>query len=82
MSAGPRGRRKGGFIRRRRVCRFCAEKIDYIDYKDVKLLSSFIPERGKIIPRRISGTCATHQRMLATAVKRARNAAFLPYTTD
>lgn len=82
MSSGPRGRRKGGFIRRRRVCRFCAEKIDYIDYKDIRLLSAFIPERGKIIPRRISGTCATHQRMLATGVKRARNAAFLPYTTD
>ena len=82
MSNNPRGRRKGGFIRRRRVCRFCAEKIDYIDYKDVKLLGNFIPERGKIIPRRISGTCATHQRMLATAVKRARNAAILPYTTD
>jgi small subunit ribosomal protein S18 len=82
MSSNPRGRRKGGFIRRRRVCRFCAEKIDYIDYKDVKLLGNFIPERGKIIPRRISGTCATHQRMLATAVKRARNAAILPYTTD
>lgn len=80
--ATPRGRRKGGFIRRRRVCRFCAEKIDYIDYKDVKLLASFVPERGKIIPRRISGTCATHQRMLAQAVKRARNVAFLPYTTD
>lgn len=80
--ANPRGKRKGGFIRRRRVCKFCAEKIDYIDYKDVKLLAGFIPERGKILPRRISGTCATHQRMLATAVKRARNAAFLPYTTD
>ena len=80
--ATPRARRKGGFIRRRRVCRFCAEKIDYIDYKDQKLLLSFIPERGKIIPRRISGTCATHQRMLAQAVKRARNAAILPYTTD
>ena len=80
--ATPRARRKGGFIRRRRVCRFCAEKIDYIDYKDQKLLLNFIPERGKIIPRRISGTCATHQRMLAQAVKRARNAAILPYTMD
>jgi small subunit ribosomal protein S18 len=80
--ATPRARRKGGFIRRRRVCRFCAEKIDYIDYKDQKLLLNFIPERGKIIPRRISGTCATHQRMLAQAVKRARNCAILPYTTD
>lgn len=82
MSTGPRPKRKGGFIRRRRVCRFCAEKIDYIDYKDMKLLGAFIPERGKIIPRRISGTCATHQRMLSEAIKRARNAAFLPYTTD
>ena len=68
--------------RRRRACRLCAEKIDYIDYKDVKLLGAFIPERGKILPRRISGTCATHQRMLSEAIKRARNAAFLPYTTD
>jgi small subunit ribosomal protein S18 len=80
--ATPRGKRKGGFIRRRRVCKFCAEKIDYIDYKDVKLLQGFIPERGKILPRRISGTCAIHQRMLAEAVKRARNVALLPYTTD
>jgi small subunit ribosomal protein S18 len=80
--ATPRGKRKGGFIRRRRVCKFCAEKIDHIDYKDVKLLQGFIPERGKILPRRISGTCATHQRMLAEAVKRARNVALLPYTTD
>jgi len=81
MSA-PRGKRKGGFIRRRRVCKFCAEKIDYIDYKDVNLLKQFVPERGKILPRRISGTCAIHQRMLAEAVKRARNVALLPYTTD
>ena len=80
--ATPRGKRKGGFIRRRRVCKFCSEKIDYIDYKDVKLLAQFIPERGKILPRRISGTCAIHQRMLAEAVKRARNVALLPYTTD
>jgi small subunit ribosomal protein S18 len=82
MASAPRPKRKGGFIRRRRVCRFCAEKIDYIDYKDVKLLGAFIPERGKILPRRISGTCATHQRMLSESIKRARNAAFLPYTTD
>ena len=82
MASAPRPKRKGGFIRRRRVCRFCAEKIDIIDYKDVKLLGAFIPERGKILPRRISGTCATHQRMLSEGIKRARNAAFLPYTTD
>jgi small subunit ribosomal protein S18 len=76
---------KGGrrtFFRRRRVCKFCAEKIDYIGYKDVKLLTPFIPERGKIQPRRISGTCATHQRALQTAIKRARQLALVPYVTD
>ena len=59
------------FFRRRRVCKFCAEKIDYINYKDVRLLAPFLPERGKIQPRRISGTCALHQRKLQTAIKRA-----------
>jgi small subunit ribosomal protein S18 len=80
-----RGDRRGGGGRRmhrRKVCGFCREKIDLIDYKDVKLLQGFIPERGKILPRRISGTCATHQRMLAEAIKRARNIALLPYATD
>ena len=75
----PRG---GGFFRRRRVCKFCAEKIDYINYKDVRLLAPFIPERGKIQPRRISGTCAAHQRKLQTAIKRARQLALIPYVTD
>ena len=74
------GRR--GFFRRRRVCKFCVERIDYINYKDVRLLSPFIPERGKIQPRRISGVCATHQRALQTAIKRARQIALVPYTTD
>ena len=74
------GRPMGGG-RRRRACRLCAEKIDYIDYKDLKMLQAFVPERGKIMPRRISGTCAMHQRKLAEAIKRARNIAFLPYTT-
>ena len=76
---------KGGrrtFFRRRRVCKFCVEKIDYIGYKDVKLLAPFIPERGKIQPRRISGVCATHQRALQTAIKRARQLALIPYVTD
>ena len=73
---------KRTFFRRRRVCRFCVEKIDYISYKDVKLLAPFIPERGKIQPRRISGTCATHQRALQTAIKRARQLALVPYVTD
>lgn len=77
---------KGGgrrtFFRRRRVCKFCVEKIDYISYKDVKMLAPFIPERGKIQPRRISGTCAKHQRALQTAIKRARQLALVPYVTD
>ena len=80
---GKGGRRGGGgFFRRRRVCKFCVDKIDYINYKDVKLLAGFIPERGKIQPRRISGVCATHQRALQTAIKRARQIALVPYTTD
>ena len=58
------------------------ESIDYIDYKDVKLLQQFIPERSKILPRRISGTCATHQRPLQQAIKRARHLALIPFTTD
>jgi small subunit ribosomal protein S18 len=77
-----KGGRRGGFFRRRRVCKFCVEKIDYINYKDVKILGPFIPERGKIQPRRISGVCATHQRALQTAIKRARQIALVPYTTD
>ena len=74
------GRR--GFFRRRRVCKFCVDKIDYINYKDVRLLAPFIPERGKIQPRRISGVCAKHQRALQTAIKRARQIALVPYVTD
>jgi len=75
--AGGRGR-----LRRRKVCRFCVDKVDIIDYKDVRLLQNFIPERGKILPRRISGVCTAHQRMLTEAIKRARNIALLPYTAD
>ena len=80
-SKGDMGGRRG-FFRRRRVCKFCADKIDYISYKDVKLLTPFLPERGKIQPRRLSGTCATHQRKLQTAIKRARQIALVPYVTD
>ena len=69
-------------FRRRKVCKFCADKIDDINYKDVKLLGPFVPERGKILPRRISGTCAMHQRKLQTAIKRARQLALIPYVTD
>ena len=82
---GDRGRgqgRGGRRMHRRRICRFCIEKVDIIDFKDLRLLSNFVPERGKILPRRISGNCAIHQRMLAEAIKRARNIALLPYTTD
>ena len=81
---GDKGKEGGRrtFFRRRRICKFCVEKIDYIGYKDVKLLAPFIPERGKIQPRRISGTCAKHQRALQTAISRARQLALIPYVTD
>src|ERR1700747_3429207 len=83
---GPGGAQQGGkkkfFYRRKRVCKFCVEKIEYIDFKDIKTLQQFIPERGKILPRRISGTCALHQRKLQNAIKRARIAALLPFTAD
>ncbi len=67
-------------FQRKRVCRFCTDKEISIDYKDPKTLHSFITERGKIIPRRIYGTCATHQRQLCEAIKRARQIALLPYS--
>ncbi len=75
------GQRRSLF-RRRKVCKFCADKIDDIDYKDVRMLTPFVPERGKILPRRISGVCAAHQRKLQTAIKRARQLALVPYVTD
>ena len=68
--------------RRKKVCIFCADKVEFIDYKDSAKLRKFISERGKILPRRISGTCAQHQRELNTAIKRARQVALLPYVTD
>jgi len=77
---GPGQRRP--LFRRRKVCKFCAEKIDYIDYKDVRMLMPFVPDRGKILPRRISGVCAPHQRALQTAIKRARQLALVPYVVD
>ena len=76
-----KGQRRTLF-RRRKVCKFCADKIDDINYKDVKLLSGFVPERGKVLPRRISGTCAKHQRALRVAIVRARQLALLPYSAD
>ena len=79
---GQQGGKKKFFYRRKRVCKFCVEKIEYIDFKDVKTLQQFIPERGKILPRRISGTCALHQRKLQNAIKRARIVALLPFSAD
>lgn len=74
-------RKRGGF-RRRKFCSFCAEGIEYIDYKDVKLLQQYTLESAKIIPSRISGTSSRHQRMLSQAIKRARHLALLPFTTE
>ena len=68
--------------RKKKVCAFCAEKVEFIDYKDAGRLRKFISERAKILPRRITGTCAKHQRQLAIAIKRARQIALLPYISD
>lgn len=73
----PRGRRP-----RRKVCQFCVDKVEHIDYKEIVRLRRYINERGKILPRRMSGTCAKHQRQLSIAIKRARAIALLPYTAD
>lgn len=73
---------KGPRKPRRKVCQFCVEKADTIDYKDVAKLRKFVSERSKILPRRVTGTCAKHQRDLTTAIKRARHLALLPYTSD
>jgi small subunit ribosomal protein S18 len=77
---GPGGREGGRkFFRRKKVCKFCVEKIDDINYKDVRLLQQFVAERGKIVPRRLTGVCTPHQRQLTSAIKRARNIALLPF---
>src|ERR1700688_2585688 len=73
---------KKQYFRRKKVCRFCVEKIDDINYKDMKLLHAFVAERGKIVPRRISGVCAPHQRRLTDAIKKARNIALLPFAAQ
>jgi len=78
--SAPRAPRRRG-MGRRKVCRFCADKTMLIDYKDARTLGTFLSERGKIIPARITGTCARHQRRLTVAVKQARTVALLPYTT-
>ncbi|NLY88515.1 MAG: 30S ribosomal protein S18 [Firmicutes bacterium] len=68
--------------KRRKICAFCVDKVEKVDYKDVARLRKFITERGKILPRRISGSCARHQRQLTVAIKRARHLALLPFTSD
>ena len=73
---------KKQYFRRKKVCRFCVEKIDDINYKEVRMLSSFISERGKITPRRISGVCAPHHRRVSEAIKQARNIALIPFATS
>ena len=68
--------------RRRKVCQFCVDKVEHIDYKDTARLRKYVSDRAKILPRRMTGTCAMHQRQLSVAIKRARTVALMPYTTD
>jgi len=81
---GPGGPRRGKrqFFRKKKVCKFCVEKMDLIDYKRADILSQFVQERGKILPRRMTGVCARHQRWLGVAIKRARNIALLPFAVS
>jgi len=81
---GPGGGREGGpggrkYFRRKKVCKFCVEKIEAINYKDIRLLAQFVAESGKIVPRRLTGVCTPHQRRLSSAIKQARNIALLPF---
>jgi small subunit ribosomal protein S18 len=81
---GPGGRGEGGpggrkYFRRKKVCKFCVEKIEAINYKDVRMLAQFVAESGKIVPRRLTGVCTPHQRRLSSAIKQARNIALLPF---
>jgi len=79
---GPAKRGKRSFVRKKKVCRFCVDKVDFIDYKKPEVLLQFVQERGKILPRRITGTCSRHQRWLTVAIKRAQNIALLPFATE
>jgi small subunit ribosomal protein S18 len=79
---GPPRRGKRQYFRKKKVCRFCVERVDFIDYKKADVLLAFVQERGKILPRRITGTCSRHQRWLGEAIKRARNIALLPFATE
>ncbi len=82
--ASPGAPRKGKrqYFRKKKVCRFCVERVDFIDYKKVEMLQPFVQDRGKILPRRMTGTCSRHQRWLGEAIKRARNIALLPFATE
>jgi len=82
MRPRPKRRNKKEGFRRRKVCRFCVDKVDYIDYKNTQVLQKYIVERAKMLPRRVSGNCAKHQRMLQRAIKRARHLALVPFTSD
>ena len=79
--SGPR-RGKRQYFRKKKVCRFCVERVDFIDYKKAEMLQPFVQDRGKIMPRRMTGTCSRHQRWLGVAIKRARNIALLPFSTE
>ncbi len=79
---GPHKRGKRNYVRKKKVCRFCVDRVDYIDYKKAEILAPFIQERGKILPRRMTGTCARHQRWLTVAIKRAQNIALLPFAAE
>ncbi len=74
--------RPGGRRPRKKVCAFCVDKVEHIDYKDVAKLRRYMSERAKIVPRRVTGTCARHQRQLTVAIKRARHVALMPYVSD
>jgi len=82
--SGPGAPRRGKrqYFRKKKVCRFCVERIDFIDYKKGDMLMAFVQDRGKILPRRMTGTCSRHQRWLGEAIKRARNIALLPFATE
>ena len=77
-----RDNRRNGRKGRKKVCSFCVDKVEFIDYKDISRLRRFVSERAKILPRRVTGTCARHQRELTVAIKRARYLALIPYTSD
>ncbi len=81
---GPGGHKRGkrSYVRKKKVCRFCVDRVDFIDYKKAEILAPFMQERGKILPRRMTGTCARHQRWLTVAIKRAQNIALLPFAAE